>query len=200
MLRLLITMIVHIGTQRVALYGVALPRLDGKVATARYTLDDRPPVILQPTNVLDTVTNFVLFSADDLAAGSHTLTVEVVDAGPSYPYVVDYLQYESLDANPAAVSPIITPSLTKSSIIPSTSTLVTTATPSAASPSSMVTPHHEVGEIVGGAIGGLALLCIMVVALVWYLHSRHSQKSLRKASIFSGLCSNTTWRMLWGLC
>ncbi|RDX47669.1 hypothetical protein OH76DRAFT_1419495 [Lentinus brumalis] len=82
------------GSPRVVLYGVAFPRLSGKpVVLATYILDDRSPFTSELPDVLDT-TNAVFFSADDLPNGSHTLTVEV-DAGPSYPYVVDYLEYQS---------------------------------------------------------------------------------------------------------
>ncbi|RPD77228.1 hypothetical protein L226DRAFT_362766 [Lentinus tigrinus ALCF2SS1-7] len=175
------------GTQRVALYGVALPRLNETVATAKYTLDDRPPVVLQPANVLDTLTDTVFFSADDLSAGSHTLTVEV-NAGPSYPYVVDYLQYESFDANPAVPSFSTTSSLTTSTNAPPPSTSSTTAATSPTSAPSVASASNNVGVIIGGVIGGLALLCIMVVALVWHLHRQRSQDGIRKASIFSADC------------
>ncbi|KAI0698209.1 hypothetical protein C8T65DRAFT_14752 [Cerioporus squamosus] len=172
------------GTHRVVLFGVAFPRLSGNAVTANYTLDDRPPITLQPANVLDT-TNVVLFSADDLASGSHTLTVEV-DAGPSYPYVVDYLQFELLDVDPAApsLSSAASSTSTISPVLPSSPQSSTIASGGTTAPNAG-TSDNNVRAIVGGIIGGLALLCIMVVAVLWYRHHPRSQESTRKASIFS---------------
>ncbi len=180
-----------IGSPRVVLYGVAFPRLSGKpVVLATYILDDRSPFTSELPDVLDT-TNAVFFSADDLPNGSHTLTVEV-DAGPSYPYVVDYLEYQSFVADSAvsspssaASSPPATPSSTISTILPS-STQSSTVAPSGTGAPSAGSSEHEIGPIVGGAIGGSALLCIMVVAVVWYLLRRRAEESTRKSSIFSG--------------
>ncbi|TFK92168.1 hypothetical protein K466DRAFT_595492 [Polyporus arcularius HHB13444] len=177
------------GTPRVVLNGVAFPRLNPKVATATYFLDDRLPVTLELPRVLE-ATNIVFFSADDLPNGSHTLTVQV-DAGPSYPYVVDYLEYQSFvgdsaisSPSSAASSPSSTPSSTTSAILPS-STQPSTATPSGTGAPPAGTSGHNIGPIVGGAIGGLALLCIMVLAVVWYLLRRRAEESTRKSSIFS---------------
>lgn len=100
-------------------------------------------------------TGIVYYKSPSLAATNHTLIVNVTDAGPNYPYALDYAMYVP-DAN--------TPS--------ETSGTSTTQTSVANAPS---VSKKDIGAIVGGVIGGVAALIIVGLTVFYFMRKKRNQ-------------------------
>ncbi|KAJ2915227.1 hypothetical protein MD484_g5179, partial [Candolleomyces efflorescens] len=134
-------------------------------SSGTYTLDSRSPVRFtwNGSSAIPTTQLYqTFFETPDLDMGTHTLTV--THQGTSAPIVLDYLLVEDGDIIAATPGD---PAPSSTAVVPGD----TTAPPSTSSSGSK-TP---VGAIVGGVLGGIALIGIFVLAF-FFLRRRTSAR------------------------
>ena len=148
-------------------YGFIPVELPKGSSPATYSIDGQTPVnfLLEglPTSATTTVYNQKFFETAQLTAGPHTLKA-VFEGNNSTPLTLDYL---------------IVQNGTISSTTTSVSSQATSSTPTSGT-SATVRSSTPVGAIVGGVIGGLAL--IVFIIFVFLLHRRH--KRAKQEQIF----------------
>ena len=148
-------------------YGFIPVELPKGSSPATYSIDGQTPVnfLLEglPTSATTTVYNQKFFETAQLTAGPHTLKA-VFEGNNSTPLTLDYL---------------IVQNGTLSSTTTSVSSQATSSTPTSGT-SATVRSSTPVGAIVGGVIGGLAL--IVFIIFVFLLHRRH--KRAKQEQIF----------------
>lgn len=122
-----------------------------------FTIDNELASTLEaPSNLTSTQYDQTFLLQQGLSRDEHTLVINATRTDGNTPILIDYFGYIPLDA------PTSTTSLANmQSGIPSASV---TASSIAASDSSKSVP---VGPIVGGVVGGLALLVFTALALYW---------------------------------
>ncbi|KAI0774470.1 hypothetical protein C8Q74DRAFT_1368942 [Fomes fomentarius] len=129
--------------------------LDGKVAQTVTAPNDGP------------TKQFDYFVFEGLSSGSqHTLEIVVLNATDQYPFVLDYLIY----LPPKGATP------TGSQSMASTSLPSITSTPSPANANAQTSSGVPVGPIVGGVVGGLAVIVAACIA-VWFLCFRRRRSN-----------------------
>ncbi|EAU88910.1 hypothetical protein CC1G_10556 [Coprinopsis cinerea okayama7 len=129
-------------------------------STGTYSLDGGEPVTFDIQGLPSTYTlrNQYYFELEDLEPGvEHTLVVE--HKGSSTPLVLDYLLVEEGDFRMPTNPTKVTPSMDDSS--PSSSARVS-------EPAHHSKDKPPVGAIVGGVIGGLALIVILILGILFY--------------------------------
>ena len=154
-----------VGTA-VAVVGLATTVENVDPPAAQFSIDGN--VLQQTTAPNNGSTNFsfIYFQQDGLDTSSpHTLEIDVLNATENYPFVMDYILYLPVQgATPTASQSIIT------TFLPAPSG----AGDSQGSSSKAV----PVGPIVGGVIGGLALIVATAIA-IWFLCFRRRQSTGR---------------------
>lgn len=149
----------------VGVAGTVLPLNAGqKSPTSVYTLDDSPPVTFTaPSNATEEIPDSQFFVRNFLTAGVHKLVINITYVETHVPYLLDYVEYlppvlassSSLSINaPSQTGPLAIPSFT-----------------GAPQQSSSKTP---VGAIVGGTIGGVALLVFTALGM-WFFCRRRAR-------------------------
>ena len=134
-----------------------------------YTLDDASPVTYTaPTNATDTLYSQTFFLQQSLSASEHTLVINVTHASDAAPFLFDYIGYIPLSSATSSSS---------LSMTSGTSSAPAQITSSESTSSKSSTP---VGAIVGGTIGGVALL-VMTIFGALFLRSRRSRPSYYQA-------------------
>lgn len=159
----------HTGTS-VSIYGIfSWTNIGGISAT--YTLDGNAEFMSYPVTAGSPehlsadgqATNFLFYEKDNLTPNAHTLIMNITDL-QNQAFSLDFITYL-----PSFSSFVTMPNLTT---IPSESTTATaTSSPTIHSDSSNDVP---IGAIVGGVLGGLALLVIIGLALVCIRRRRSS--------------------------
>lgn len=119
--------------------------LDGATASQTYTVTTSSSMYQDSTTDEH---NFLLYSNTTLTAGDHTLVVNVTKC-VNQTFIFDYLTYQPSFSTLATM-----PNLTLPAATNGTSHTSTTSTP--------------VGAIVGGILGGLALLFLLIGAFLWF--------------------------------
>ncbi|KAI0336522.1 hypothetical protein GY45DRAFT_1315911 [Cubamyces sp. BRFM 1775] len=161
----------------IAVYGSVAPADGADPPVSVYSVDGGSPTSFSAPQVLHRADAVQFFTSDPLPLGTHTLTINVTSASPIAPYYLDYLQYTTY-APPTL--PSNGPSSHATSSTPTISLSLTGAI-LAASPSSTLTPGSKhtapTGAVVGGVVGGLALICLLIALLHWR-HSRHPPDEL----------------------
>jgi len=151
-----------IGTSA-TVYGVFKHEIPSSLSV-NYTMDGVASTQVYPTTSSIpgyTDGNYVMYSYDSLAAGDHTLEMQVTTC-VDQTFELDYITYTpSFDT--LANKPNITnlPLQSTSTSAPSTST----ATPDSLSPSAGKSTN--VGAIVGGVLGGVTFLLLVLFLLFW---------------------------------
>jgi hypothetical protein len=127
--------------------------LDNATTPQIYTISKSSPEYLNDDGQQS---NFLFYSFDSIPAGNHTLVVNIT-ACVNQTFIFDYLTY--------------TPSFSSLATMPN----LTTQTSSSSSTTSSPSTHLPIGGIVGGVLGGLALL-FSVVATILVLRRNRSKK------------------------
>ncbi|CAL1703259.1 unnamed protein product [Somion occarium] len=149
---------------RITVGGVLLPPNGTATLTSTYTVDDSQPVTYRaPTNTTQESDSVVFFLSPFLSAAQHTLVVDVASCSTENPYIIQLIGY----------IPTSTSTLPSASYMPTNFPL---PTGSAANGASTNESHSStpVGAIVGGVIGGVALLVITAITL-WYFCFRRGR-------------------------
>ena len=153
-------------------YGFIPVELPKGSSPATYSIDEQTPVnfLLKglPASTTTTVYNQKFFETAQLTAGPHTLKA-VFEGNNSTPLTLDYLivQNGTLSSTTASVSSLVTSS-TPGSGVSGTSATLRSSTP--------------VGAIVGGVIGGLALIVFVIFGFL-FLRRLHKRATQEKVSI-----------------
>ncbi|KAI0633028.1 hypothetical protein C8Q77DRAFT_1158464 [Trametes polyzona] len=160
---------------RVAVYGSVWPPTTTYVplTVSRYTIFTADPLanismgLFQAPNFTVPKNGLNLFTSDEMAYGSYVLTVNVTRTSIDSPYYLDYIAIEA----PGPTPPTTTTSAMMSQILSSGSpdSAETSIYPSAQSGAS----PPPIGAIIGAAIGGASLVCI--VAFV-FLYTRRRRR------------------------
>ncbi|KAF5366483.1 hypothetical protein D9615_010694 [Tricholomella constricta] len=158
-----------------AWFGVA-PRNSGPNATfCNYTLDGHPSSFQIPGRApMDSTThkNQAVFNISDLYPIAHTLKITYAGDAGSMPLSLSYVYVSNTSLMPAQVQP------------PSPSNVETPVNPTMSSPTpgkSGQPSQDRNGAIVGGVLGGLALVVLLI--LLFLLHRRRRQSFQRAKSI-----------------
>ncbi|KIP07483.1 hypothetical protein PHLGIDRAFT_118062 [Phlebiopsis gigantea 11061_1 CR5-6] len=141
----------------VGVVGATAPVGDKEPPISTYVIDGGSPVTYTaPTNITATLFSQTFFLQQSLSASEHTLVINVTRASDAAPFLLDYIGYVPLSNTTNSTS-------ATSSSLPSSSA-ASTSTPSTAGVSTKsATP---VGAIVGGTIGGVALIVITVLGVL----------------------------------
>lgn len=116
--------------------------------------------------------NTVFFQSTTLPDGEHTLEITFTNATRPNRYWLDYIQYTaSITPSESSSSSLSSTDLPSPALEPSSSTVSQSevASPSGAASSSSRT---QVGPIVGGTLGGIAIIVIAALLLLIYLRLR----------------------------
>ena len=138
-------------------------------------------------NVTEEQFNVLLWKVTGLTNQGVWFTLNVTSASEDYPFVFDYLVWEeALSEQPTTtalqISSTLTNGLALTSAIVPTTTSSTTFSGVPTSDSFSPSKHDHTGAIVGGTVGGVALLCVLAL-LIWYLRRRgriHRLQTARK--------------------
>ena len=153
-------------------YGFIPVELPKGSSPATYSIDGQTSInfLLKGLSASDTTTvyNQKFFETAQLTAGPHTLKA-VFEGNNSTPLTLDYLivQNGTVSSTTASVSSLATSS-TPGSVVSGTSATVRSSTP--------------VGAVVGGVIGGLALVVFVIFGFL-FLHRRHKRATQEKILI-----------------
>lgn len=132
--------------------------LDNVTTPQIYTISKSSPEYL---NNDGQQSNFLFYSFDSIPAGNHTLVVNIT-ACVNQTFIFDYLTY--------------TPSFSSLATMPN----LTTQTSSASSTTSSPSTPLPIGGIVGGVLGGLALL-FAIAAIILLMRRKRSRKQKNDA-------------------
>ena len=136
-----------------------------KSPTSIYTLDNASPVTFTaPDNATSEIPDYSFFVATGLPAAVHKLVINITYVETRVPYLIDYVAYLPPESASTSLSISSSANPTNPTIPSFTGTLPQNSKSS--------TP---VGAIVGGVIGGVALLVITGLA-IWYLCRRRSRR------------------------
>jgi len=159
----------QIGTS-VSVYGIfswaqigsmaATYTLDGTSTPQTYSVTTRSPQFVANDGE---ASNYILFSSDTLAAGDHTLVINITQC-VNQTFILDYITYTPSFSTLASM-----PNLT---LLPSSSA-IPSESPSALINGSQVETKVPIGASVGGVLGGI-LFFILIGFLLGYLRRRRS--------------------------
>lgn len=143
-------MCLFIGTA-IAIYGF-LQNGATKIPSATYSVDNGTPGNSEPQQEQGT-DSVLYYQSAQLAAGLHTLIINVTTAGGEFPYALDYAMYvPDSNTNTSGVS------------------VTQTAIPNAPSAS-----KKSVGPIVGGVVGGVAALAIIGFIVFYFMRKKKNK-------------------------
>ncbi|KAI0323279.1 hypothetical protein GY45DRAFT_695674 [Cubamyces sp. BRFM 1775] len=168
----------NLNYTRIAVHGSVFPSessVPWRTATAVYTVDSMSFQASVPT--YSTVVNDVaLWTSPRLEPGSHSLTVEVINATSSAPYFLDYIiAYEDDTESIAAVRTV--PSLSTSLDLPSSSSVTRDSPTSTTFSGDTKGKAFPTGSVVGAVVGGVVLLLgLSALLLVLNMRLRRAQR------------------------
>ena len=170
---------IKLGTS-VSIYGIfswfqlgsltATYTLDGTSTSQTYLVTTRSPQYVANDGE---ASNFILFSSQTLAAGDHTLVINITQC-VNQTFILDYITY-----TPSFSTLALMPNLTGTSLPTTTFSAVPSGSPSSVlngsqvSQSNIETKKTPIGAIVGGVIGGV-LVVLLMGFLLGYRRRRRS--------------------------
>ncbi|KAK7688892.1 hypothetical protein QCA50_007583 [Cerrena zonata] len=167
------------GTQISIVGGLLVPKLnDTDALVSTYSIDNSTPFTYRaPTNITADTGDVEFYTSPVLSDGQHTLFANVTSCSSNHLYIMLSILYV-----PSSITSVASASRTVISSFPTSSNTV-----SGSSESHSSTP---VGAIVGGVIGGVALLIISAIA-IWFFcfRPRHGQPYFYKSAEAGDLLS-----------
>lgn len=153
---------------------------------ALYSIDNSTPSIADvPTVLGNTTTDVGFYRTDSLPLAYHLLVINVTNASGDSPYLLDYVAFDAYDVFPSPSSPPTStspdPSLTStaSSLIPTGTTVAVSG--------STGTRTISAGISAGVALGGAALLFVVLGSCIWlWRRSARSRRSQHEDAEQSG--------------
>ncbi|KAJ7111281.1 hypothetical protein C8R44DRAFT_856606 [Mycena epipterygia] len=165
----------------VSFYGPAAYGSSGFSANASAVIDGGKPVPAQlhhPSLAGNISFNNQIFKTGGLSAGNHTMVVTLLD--DQLPLYIDYLLFGSTSPQ---VAQTVSPAGSQ------------TSAPAISSASTLSSKSPNVGAIVGGAVGGLAVLALLIVGVLFFWRRRqmtiHFELPLERPPVGS---PNSRWR------
>ncbi|KAF8962593.1 hypothetical protein BDZ97DRAFT_1824447 [Flammula alnicola] len=176
------TMTFRFSGTSVAIYGIfswtnlgiisATYTLDGNVQSQSYPVTASSP---QHVSADAEASNFLFFSVDNIAAGNHTLVMNITEV-ENQTFILDYITYTPAFSTLATMPNLTgistpTPGSSTTTTRSTATTLAQTASQQTASQGSQqevaTKKTTPVGAITGGVVGGLALLIFAILLLFW---------------------------------
>ncbi|TBU59942.1 hypothetical protein BD310DRAFT_365384 [Dichomitus squalens] len=160
---------------RISLYGVVIPWISGALPTAQYAVDGQSQNISSAPNTTRTLLGVNFYTSDWFPNGTHMLTVNVTTATEDGPYLFDYLSIDT--TNPPAANNTAATNSTASASSSSTSTTSSSSSTASSSGTALGASTHSkssvpIAPLVGGVIGGLALLALIAFG-AWWMWKKH---------------------------
>jgi len=162
-----------IGTS-VSVYGIfswaqvgtmtATYTLDGTSIPQTYSVTTRSPQFVAGD---EEASNYILFASDTLAAGDHTLVINITQC-VNQTFILDYITYTPSFSTLASM-----PNLTLLPTTPGSSSAIPPGSSSLTNGSQVDTKKVPIGAIVGGVLGGI-LFFVLIGFLLGYLRRRRS--------------------------
>ena len=158
-----------IGTSA-TVYGVFKHEVPSSLSV-NYTMDGVASTQVYPTTASTGYSdgNYVMYSSDSLAAGNHTLEMQITQC-VNQTFELDYIIYmPSFDT--LATKPNINNLPSQSTLASSTLASSSTSFPSSSSTTDGLSPSTSkstpVGAIAGGVLGGVTLILLFLFLLFW---------------------------------
>ncbi|KAI0758937.1 hypothetical protein C8Q74DRAFT_1221544 [Fomes fomentarius] len=178
---------------RVTVVGVVIKYLgSGPLPAAQYAVDGDSQSISSVPNATRTLADVHFYTSDYFPLGDHVLTVNITTATSSAPYLFDYLAIDTLgpqepiSSSSSSSSSSSTSSTSSSSSLPpssSSSSMASTTTGDSAPTTQVPVVHvganskgpQPMGPIIGGVVGGVALLVLCGIAFWWVYKTNRSR-------------------------
>ncbi|KAI0352090.1 hypothetical protein OH77DRAFT_814942 [Trametes cingulata] len=172
----------------VQVVGAVIPWISGPLASAIFAVDGKNETLVQVNNLTLGNGLLPLYTVDGLENGAHNLTINITQATPDSPFLLDYVAFatesNTTETPVARLPPAFagSPPISVSSILP-TSTSASSSSSSTASTTAQTSQPADVissprpvplGPIVGAIVGGFVLLAAFIVLL--YCLRRRSRK------------------------
>ncbi|KAH9901370.1 hypothetical protein C8Q73DRAFT_677634 [Cubamyces lactineus] len=165
----------------VAVYGSVLPADGAEPPISVYSVDGGSPTTFSAPQTTHRADAVQFFTSGELPLELHTLTINITSTSPIAPYYLDFLQY-TLYAPPAPLpnnhSSYATLSTSINALLPTGAILTAFPSPTSTPGSKHTAPT---GAVVGGVVGGLALICLLIALLHWR-HYKHPPDELPHAT------------------
>ncbi|KAI0831300.1 hypothetical protein BC628DRAFT_1415820 [Trametes gibbosa] len=160
----------------ISVFGSVVDSQGGDPPASVFRVDEGSPTTFTATQTVGRSDDVLFFSSPPLPLGNHTLTINITHASASAPFYLDYMQY-SIDVLQTGTSSTLSPSMVISATESSSGMSSLAATPgssASATAGSTPKPHAPTGAIVGGVVGGFALIGFIIAALHWQHNRRPS--------------------------
>ena len=163
----------------ITVVGAIIPYITGPLPAAEYAIDGQSPATLTLANTSRPLIGVTFYASPALANGTHVLTVNVTTATSNAPYLLDYLAVSNATHHGAAsVSSSTSASSSGSSGVSSSAT--SSSAGASGSPSAAADREADAkgagktptGAVVGGVVGGLALVAALAAAAWWFWRRR----------------------------
>jgi hypothetical protein len=168
--------VVLLGTS-ISWVGYTQPLSDGTSTSSTYSIDDQTPISFPIPASPDNNTHFnqILFNTEQLSPGEHTLVVTYSGNSTSAPLSLNYFVQEganSTSSNSSSIAP------TSTSVLSSISLSSPSSTSNVASSSTI-----DSKPIIGGVIGGVALISIFL-ALFFFIRRRNNRRKALNEKLY----------------
>lgn len=168
--------------------GFYLNSLPNASTTATYAIDGQSPVTFGLNGASSECTgveyNQVFFQTNQLPYGSHKLDVVYQGNSQTTPLTLTVLVQNNASSSPSSGTPAVSSagslshSVGLSTVGSSSTSEQTTSTTTILSPSNASSKTKDnLGSIIGGVVGGLALLIFFILAVFFFQRKKRSQKT-----------------------